>query len=290
MDMQNAITLFDLTPGKLLAGRFEIVGTSRQGGLSAAFEVRDHETDTRRELQLFPYGMFDGDEEADDFVSTWKSWAGVSSPAVLGFHGVMKLDSLNLSLVTDLPSGTNLRQMLADGREFTEAEVITLGVELCRGLVAIHEAGLVHGDIKPHTIFIVEGAEGDRLVPTLVDGGVTAGLWTAKHLGENTALIGTPFYAPIEQFGGDAPDVLSDIFNLSTVLFELAAGVLPWEGKSFLEVFQAKLEPKAPHINQRTGARSVSSGFDDIIAKGLSPKRADRHTSAKALGDALSAL
>ena len=288
--MQDAITLFDLTPGKLLAGRFEIVGTSRQGGLSAAFEVRDHETDTRRELQLFPYGMFDGDDEANDFVDTWKSWGSIANSAVLGFHGVMKLDSSNLSLVTDLPTGTNLRQMLADGREFSETEVVDLGKQLCDGLVAIHEAGLVHGDIKPHTIFVNEGNEGEQLVPILVDGGVTAGLWTAKHLGENTALIGTPFYAPIEQFGGDAPDVLSDIYNLSTVLFELAAGKLPWEGKSFLEVFQAKLEPTAPRIGKRSGARPVSSAFDDVIAMGLEPKREDRHHSAKAMGAALSSL
>ena len=288
--MENAITLFDLTPGKLLAKRFEIVCNSRQGGLSAALEVKDHETDLRRELQLFPYGMFESDVELNDFVATWRPWATFSSPAVLGFHGVIRLDGSNLCLVTDLPSGTSLRTMLRDGREFSEAEAVAIGIELCNGLIAIHEAGLVHGDIKPATIFIDEGRDGEELTPTLVDGGVTSGLWTAKHLGENTALIGTPFYAPIEQFGGEAPDVLSDIYNLSTVLFELAAGVLPWEGTTFLEVLQAKLEPKAPRIAERKGARAVSTALDDVLAMGLSAKREHRHASAKDLCDALSSI
>ncbi|MDE0895854.1 MAG: serine/threonine-protein kinase [Planctomycetota bacterium] len=286
--MENAITLFDLTPGKLLAGRFEIVKTSRQGGLSAALEVKDHETNQRRELQLFPYGLFEGDNELNDFIGTWKPWTTVAHSTVLGFHGVIRLDGSNLSLVTDLPNGTSLRTLLAAGRKFTEAEVVALGIELCDGLIAIHEAGLVHGDVKPTTIFIDEGRDGEQLVPTLVDGGVTSGLWTAKHLGDNTALIGTPFYAPVEQFGGEAPDVLSDIYNLSTVLYELAAGVLPWEGTTFLEVFQAKLEPKAPRIEARAGARSVSKGLDDVLGRGLSAKREQRPSSVNALRTALS--
>jgi serine/threonine protein kinase len=288
--MENAISLFDLTPGKLLAGRFEIVRTSRQGGLSSALEVRDHETDQRRELQLFPYGLFDDEAEINGFVETWKPWALIKDTGVLGFHGVIRLDGSNLSLVTDLPSGTSLRDLIKGGREFLESEVIALGIGLCDGLNAIHEAGLVHGDIKPNTIYIDEGREGDQLVPILVDGGVTSGLWTAKHLGDNTALIGTPFYAPVEQFGGEAPDILSDVYNLATVLYELAAGVLPWKGTTFLEVFQAKLEPSAPSIASRTGARLVSSALDGALGKGLNAKREARHTSARAFRDALSSI
>ena len=49
---------------------------------------------------------------------------------------------------------------------------------------------------------------GDRPVHIEIDGGVTPGLWNAKNLGDKTALIGTPFYAPVEQFGGESPDVL----------------------------------------------------------------------------------
>src|SRR6185295_19899496 len=109
--------------------------------------------------------------------------------------------------------------------------------------------GLVHGDIKPSTIYV--DAKSKKLGPQLVDGGITPGLWNAKHLGERTALIGTPFYAPVEQFGGESPDVQSDVYNVATVLFEMATGVLPWKGKSFLEVFQAKLQKTPPSMKAR---------------------------------------
>ena len=75
--------------------------------------------------------------------------------------------------------------------------------ELIQNLRKSMLAGLVHGDIKPHTIHL-EMLKKPHV--QLVDGGITPGLWTAKHLGDKTALIGTPFYAPIEQFGGDIAD------------------------------------------------------------------------------------
>jgi len=124
----------------------------------------------------------------------------------------------------------------------------------------------------------------------LVDGGITPALWSAKHLGDKTQLIGTPYYAPVEQFGGEAADVQSDIYNLATVLYEAVSGALPWQGKSFLEVFQAKLAPKPPPMKSVAPKVDVPPELEAAILGGLFAKKDARYASAAAFKAKLAAL
>jgi serine/threonine-protein kinase len=285
--MQESLTLFDIMPGKKLGERFLVQGTSRQGGLSAVFSVLDEKTDTECELQLFPGGLFDEPGEAEDFVESWARWQEVNSPLVAKVFEVVDLGAAK-ALVTEAPRGRSLRELFDEGRRFNADEVVAVGLELCGGLSALHGRGLAHGDVKPKTIFIDEH---DGCLDTLmVDGGVTAGLWAAKHLGEHTALIGTPFYAPIEQFGGTAPDARSDVYNTAAVLYELCCGVLPWRGKSFLDIFQAKLAKDVPPMALRAPDIDVPEALEAAIVAGLAGDRNLRYPDAIRFGAALADL
>jgi serine/threonine protein kinase len=151
------------------------------------------------------------------------------------------------------------------------------------GLEHAHGAGLIHGDIKPETIWYRD----EDGAAVFVDAGITPGLWAAKHLGTRTALIGTPFYAPLEQFSGESPDELSDLYNLATVLYELLTGVLPWAGKGYIEVFQSKLQPGPPPMRQLAPHVDVPKEVEAAIAKALRGKRNERHTDAASFRRAL---
>ena len=102
-------------------------------------------------------------------------------------------------------------------------------------------------------------------------------------------MIGTPFYAPVEQFGGDSPNVQSDVYNAATVLYELAAGVLPWSGRTILEIFQAKLEKAPPSIASRAPGVQVSARLEAAIAGGLMADWRARYRSAAEFRAALQA-
>jgi len=285
--MQESLSLFDIMPGKKLGERFLVQGTSRQGGLSAVFSVLDEREGVECELQLFPGGMFDEPGEADDFVESWTRWQDVNSSLVARVLDVVEIGSAK-ALVTEAPRGRSLRDLMDEGRKFNADEVVGLGLELCGGLSALHGRGLAHGDVKPKTIFIDETS--GRLTPMIVDGGVTAGLWAAKRLGEHTALIGTPFYAPVEQFGGTAPDARSDVYNLATVLYELCTGVLPWKGKSFLDIFQAKIQKSVTPMALRAPDVDVPEALEAAIVAGLTGDRNLRYPDAIRFGAALTDL
>lgn len=280
---KRSLTLFDLAPGKVLLDRWRIVGTNRTGGMASTFSVQD--VDGRAcELQVYSTVLFEKRADADEFASAMARWLPVADAHVLRALAVDRHEDGSVLYATDLPPGRALRELRADGVGWEPSKVVALGLALCDGLARIHAGGLVHGDVKPHTVHI----DGDGRA-VLVDGGVTPALWSAKHLGEKTALIGTPFYAPLEQFGGESPDVQSDLYNTATLLYELACGVLPWRGKSFLEVFQSKLEKRPPAMNTRAPKCEVPRQLEQAIVRGLMADKRERWQTAAEFRAALAA-
>jgi eukaryotic-like serine/threonine-protein kinase len=284
----KSLSLFDLAPGKLLLDRFKILKTNRMGGMSTTFAVDDPKSKEPREIQVFPAALFEGVAQAHAFAEAMKAWKKVDSKHVLPTREVHALEDGTILFVTDLPAGETMRTWHKEGVALAPAQVVEIGVQLLDGISKIHAEGLVHGDIKPHTIHVEEGKKGLRVM--LVDGGITPALWSAKHLGDKTALIGTPFYAPVEQFGGESPDVQSDIYNIATALYELAAGVLPWRGKSFLEVFQAKLEKRPPSMRSRAPKSAVPLELEAVIEGGLMADKKERYGDAKSFKKKLEGL
>lgn len=274
----KSLTLFDLAPGKDLLGQYKIRRSHRQGGMSTTFEVDDAKRNAVCEVQVFPAALFENRQQAQEFGESLRAWTRVDSKHVLASRDVHALEDGSILFVTDMPPGKSLREWQRTHHVSDAATVIEIGKQLLEGLAAIHAAGLVHGDIKPHTIHIDEKKKPHVL---LVDGGITPGLWTAKHLGDKTALIGTPFYAPIEQFGGESPNVQSDVYNVATVLYELATGVIPWKGKSFIEVFQSKLEKAPPAMRTRAPKVEVPAELESAIADGLMADKSDRYATAE---------
>jgi len=283
----KTLSLFDLAPGKTLLDRYYINRVNRHGGMATTFEVDDRSGGGTAEMQIFPAALFESHGQSLEFAQAMHVWKTVVSPAVLKVRDVQSFDDGTIVFITDLPPGESLREWEKVHKLIDPSGAIDIGLHLLDGLVAIHAAGLIHGDIKPHTIHIEEKKK--RRV-TLIDGGITPALWTAKHLGDKTALIGTPFYAPVEQFGGESPDVQSDVYNLATVLFELVTGVIPWAGKSFLEVFQSKLSKAAPSMKARAPKVHVPTELEAAIAKGLMADRSARYASADEFKQALKAL
>lgn len=276
---EKSPTPFDLKSGTVLLGRYEIKRPHRQGGMATTFEIDDREGGVRREMQVFPPGLFEDPGQAREFADLMQAWTAIESPAVLQVREVELYDDGMLLLITDFPPGKSLRDVLKERGRLSAAVVQGIGLALLEGLDAVHAAGQVHGDVKPQTLRV--DVKSRDMHPVLVDGGITLGLWSAKHLGDKTALIGTPFYAPVEQFGGEPPDVQSDIYNAATVLFELVTGVVPWPGKSFLEIFQAKLAPSPPSMGSRASDLELPAGFEAAVLGGLMTDRRERYPNAQ---------
>ena len=284
--MSTSLSLFDLKPGKVLLDRYKIQQPHREGNISATFAVEDAEDGSSKELQVFHAGLFEGPDQGAQFAERIEGWQSVTVEGIAHLHSVEALDDGAVLLLTSFPDGPSLRTWLKEGSPMSSVEVVQLGKRMLGALQAVHAHGLIHGDIKPSSIHLPTDGGG----AFLVDAGITPAMWAAKHLGTRTALIGTPFYAPIEQFTGDSPDELSDLYNLSTVMYELLTGVLPWSGTGYIEVFQSKMQPRPPAMSQRAPGVEIPRELEEVIATGLSANRRERHPDAASFLEQLSVV
>jgi serine/threonine-protein kinase len=137
--------------------------------------------------------------------------------------------------------GTTLREVIDQRGAVSLAPGLRIAKQLCRGLAAVHEAGILHRDVKPPNIMVLPNG-----VVKLMDFGIarpSEGIDPASELGQT---VGTPYYMSPEQARGLALDERSDVYAVGVVLYELFTGTRPIEGRDPIEVMKAHVAASPP--------------------------------------------
>ena len=258
---------------ELVAGRYRIVRWLGAGGMGRVYEAIDTELDERIALKMLRTGL--SDEAIERFRREVKLTRRIQHRNVarmfdIGEHGHDKF------LTMELIDGVSLTREL--GGEMAWPRLRGLATQLCAGLAAAHDAGVIHRDLKPDNVMIERGT--DRVVITdfgIARSGDEVGV---TQLG---ALIGTPRYMAPEQLAGSEVDHRADVFSLGVMLYELATGRRPWSGDHAIAiaVAQATQAPRpvtAPHI---------PATFAALIGRCIALDPAQRPHRASLVGDAI---
>ncbi len=187
-------------------------------------------------------------------------------------------DSGTYYIAEEYIEGLSLEELLITA-PLTEKEVLRLGTQLCQGVAAAHERGMVHCDLKPANIRvtpdawlkIIDFGIAKVLQKVSVEEETTVG-WKADSPGGTR-----PYMAP-EQVRNEKVDVRSDIWGIGCVLFEMATGLRPFRGtgKALEEAILGQPVPSVTNFNPR-----MPAALDTIIAKCLEKDRRKRYASAK---------
>lgn len=161
--------------------------------------------------------------------------ARVRHPNVVAVFGAQRKDDA-VALAMELIKGRTLDELVRKQGPFSAREAAVIGLDLCRALAAVHEAGLLHGDIKAHNVMREEGG---RIV--LMDFGTGKDLEAPVHARGDFA--GTPLYLAPEVFAGRPRTKASDIYSLGILLFYLSTGAYPVEGDTRTEIDRRHLQP-----------------------------------------------
>ncbi|MCU0230182.1 MAG: serine/threonine protein kinase [Acidobacteria bacterium] len=179
------------------------------------------------------------------------------------------------------PAGTRLDAFTTRGLALPAGTVVDLGRRLAAVLAAAHQAGLVHGDLRPE--HVVAGADGSV---KLVGLGLAAEGAPASWR-EEESWAGPDYLAP-EQVAGRAPDARSDLFSLAALLYTLACGRTPFAGASSSSVLYRIVNDPPPPLRDR--APEVPPAFDEFFARALAKDPVARFPDAEAFGRALAEL
>ena len=203
----------------------------------------------------------------------------------LNHPGVMKVipndDRHDPYIVMEWVPGRLLRQVLSETHKMPPERAIKIVVQICKALDHIHSHGVIHRDLKPENILIT--AEGQ---PIIMDFGLALTKSAHRVTYSNlSATMGTPDYMAPEQIEGQRGDQRTDVYALGTILFELLAGRIPFQGDSNMAVMGLHLNNTAPRLDRVNP--SISPQLAAIAARCLARDPANRYPDMAALIEAL---
>jgi eukaryotic-like serine/threonine-protein kinase len=191
--------------------------------------------------------------------------------------------------VLELLSGKPL-STLGRGRRLTVAHCVKLVREAALGLKAAHDLGVVHRDVKPDNLFVCSPGEPGELLK-VVDFGVARLTQTVLNAVERTReglVVGTPAYMAPEQSCGEPAMAEADVYSLTTVLYALLAGRLPFEGRSPEELMLKRFKHKAQKLpNHTPRGEEIPSGLWSVVSRGLEKEPDKRIRTMAELHDLL---
>jgi serine/threonine-protein kinase len=244
----GAATLTGISPGALLGARFEILSVLGAGGMGIVYKARDRELDDLVALKMLKRDLWGDRSQLDRLKSELKLARKITHPNVLRTYDFGDMDGIPF-ISMEFVRGVTLRYMLDQTRRLPYSAGLRLAKQLCAGLAAAHAVGVLHRDIKPENLILEPTGNAklmdfgiarpiDRLAPAQTQAGF---------------IVGTPQYLAPEILQGQEADPRSDIYSCGIVLYELFAGVLPFEGASAMDIMVKHLreEPEPPSAKWR---------------------------------------
>jgi len=208
-------------------------------------------------------------------------------------------------IVMEYLEGNSLADMLNEKGRIELDEFYPLLVQICRGLAYTHNMHIVHRDMKPSNVMLVE--RGGELKAKIVDFGIAK---ICPRTGECMSMsderlkaidewnelddedenliqvltapgevFGSPLYMSPEQCRGEIVDCCSEVYSLGCMIFECLTGVAPLRGKNAMETLFQRITMNVPSINSAVEGLTFPREIETIVAKALEKERMDRYQS-----------
>jgi serine/threonine-protein kinase len=263
----------------ILAGRWVIQGLIGAGGMGAVYRAHDRELDDVVALKMLRSDLL-GADGIERFRREVKLARKVTHKNVARVFDMGEHEGVRF-FTMECVEGESLRGVVAREGALGLARVLSFGREICRGLAAAHEVGVIHRDLKPDNVLV--GLDG-RVA--LTDFGIAASMDAAADGSKSTSFLGTPAYMAPEQVDRASPiGPGADIYAVGALLFELATGQPPFKGDTALALAVARLVQPPP--DPRALRPDLPRELAEIILRAMARKSEDRFPSAEALGQAL---
>ncbi len=230
-----------LPEGLEIGHRYRIVRLLGVGGMGSVYRVHDHELDRDVALKLIRAEIAENASTIERFKREIQLSSKVTHRNVLRVYDLGQADGIRF-LTMQFVDGEDLSHVLKREGKLPIPRLLKIFSQICEGLGAAHEQGVIHRDLKPQNVML-DAAEN----VFVMDFGMAKSL-EQSAMTQAGAVVGTPYYMSPEQVKGMATDRRSDIFSLGVILYEMTTGVLPYTGQTPYEVMvQRTLKaPKPP--------------------------------------------
>lgn len=269
---------------------YKILEKLGSGGMGVVYKAEDLTLGRQVALKFLPDDLAEDHEALARFRREARAASALNHPHICTIHELGEVENHSF-IVMELMAGQTLKYRIS-GKPMPADEIVSFGEQVADALEAAHAAGIVHRDLKPANLFVTERGDVKVLDFGLAKmtkdeaHGVSISAEAATELApERLTMPGTSMgtigYMSPEQVRGEELDEQTDLFSLGVVLYEMATGRQPFEGKTAGAVFDLILN-HAPAA--RVGSNApMSDGLERILDKALEKDKSLRYQSAKEL-------
>jgi eukaryotic-like serine/threonine-protein kinase len=264
----------DTLIGALFDGRYRIIRKLGSGGMANVYLAADEDLGRRVAIKILNDRHASDDQFVERFRREAKNAAGLSHPNIVSIYDRGEAEGTYYIAMEYLEGRSLKERIVADG-PLPIRDAIEVTRQILRAIGFAHRRGIVHRDIKPHNVLLVQDGGDERFKVT--DFGISR--TTASQMTEAGSIVGTAQYLSPEQARGAPVDQRSDVYSVGIVLYELLTGNLPFTGETPLEIAMKHLSevPKPPSELRD----EVPADLDMIVLRALAKDPSDRFESAE---------
>jgi len=263
-----------LKRGMTFAERYDLIEELGTGGMGRVYKAFDKKVEEEIALKILKPEIAADKRILKRFSSELKTARKIIHKNVGRMYDLSEAEGVHFITMEYVP-GEDLKSFIKRSGQLTVGKALSIAKQVCEGLSESHELGIVHRDLKPQNIMI--DSEGNARI---MDFGIARSL-RAEGLTAEGTVIGTPEYMSPEQAEGEETDQRSDIYSLGVILFEMATGRLPFEGKTPLSIAM-KHKSEAPPVPREINAQ-VKEDLSLLILKCMEKDSGKRIQSAQEL-------
>ncbi len=260
--------------GRVLDGRYEIQARIGEGGMGVVYRARQLSIDRVIALKMLNPEMASDPTWVQRFYNEGKACSRLQHPNTIRIFDFGQTAEGRLFMTMEFLAGQSLRDALNSG-PMAPARVAKILVQACASLAEAHAIGIIHRDIKPDNVFLLNLAGSPDFVK-LLDFSVAKLMQEAGHMRTQAGVVfGTPQYMSPEQGRGAPLDPRSDLYALGVLAFEMLSGDVPFNDRNPMTIIQMHSRAPVPPMPQR-----IPYVMQQIVLRALEKDPARRYQSS----------
>lgn len=269
-----------MPPPRLLADRYQVIEVIGSGATAITWRGHDQRLDRPVAIKIL---RRDGNQDpafAQRFEREARLAASINDTHVVQVFDAGQQDGW-LYLVMQYVEGQDLKALITDQAPLPLTRARDIALQILAGLEAIHQAGILHRDIKPQNVLL------DRQGRVRVtDFGIAQGAFDAGLTADGTA-IGTASYMAPEQARGGALSEASDVYAVGIILYEMLTGRLPFERDTPMATMLAQIEDEPVPPSEVAPQAQISPRIEGVVLQAMAKNPAHRFRTASVMARAL---
>ena len=264
--------------GQKINDRYQIIKTIGEGGMANVYLAYDTILDRNVAVKVLRGDLATDDKFVRRFQREALSASSLSHPNIVEVYDVGEDNGLYY-IVMEYIEGKHLKQLIKKRGSLTVRETVDILLQLTDGMAAAHDSYIIHRDIKPQNIMILENG-----LIKITDFGIAMAL-NATQLTQTNSVMGSVHYLPPEQAMGKGATIQSDVYSMGILMFELLTGSVPFKGDNAVEIALKHIKETIPYVKNINS--SIPNSVANIVKKATAKNLKNRYSDAREMHEDL---